>query len=72
MLTVVISHLDIDRKVLFEAQRVEYQHEGVGAGLLIIHPAGDSTHLKHGKTEADNRNVFVMNSSGKTVGKYIL
>ena len=72
MLTVLIRHKSDGREVLFEAKSVEYLRTGSDAGLLVRLQDDHSTHLCHSDAEADQRDVFVMNSNGKTVARYDL
>lgn len=76
MMTVLIKHQATGREVLFEAERVEF-HDGnrgtkEGAGLLLNFVDGSATHFALSTTPEDSRDVFVMNSAGKTVARYML
>ena len=82
MFTVMIRYKESRREVLISARSVEFVPVGKEgeqpydkAGLLINHAveAEGGFHLDMTAKDDDNlRDVFVMNSNGKTVAKYTL
>ncbi len=72
MLTVLIRYKSDGREVLIEAKNVEYLRAGDGAGLCINLQDDSGTHFGLSDSEADQREVFVMNSNGKTIARYDL
>lgn len=74
MLTVLVIHKSSGRKVLLEADRVEFQDEdGPGQGLLVCRDDNNSAHhYSPSKDSEDARDVYVMNDAGQTVARYTL
>lgn len=60
------------RDFLYEARSVEqvFASENEEAGLLILLPDDTRTHIGTDPADRGLREVFVMNSAGKTVARY--
>lgn len=74
MLTVLIRDKKTRREFLIECEVVEFEDTGKGdhPGLLLVLPGAESRHYPLSETEAEYRDVFVMNAAGQTVARYIL
>ena len=74
MMTVLIRNKATRREFLTECEAVEFEDYGKGEhpGLLLVRPEAESQHYALSETEADYRDVFVMNAAGQTVARYSL
>lgn len=74
MLSVMIRHKRSKREYLEECDAIEWEVEADAPdrGLLIVRKDGTSSHLPPSDSDEHIRDVFVMNSAGQTVARYVL